>query len=168
MILAPILGTVPNIGLYMRPYAIYDACGLKTVDASTRRGSLPPHLNTGHQMKWDLAARHQILLEITNAVISNKTNEGFFDALTAELSRHFPFDRLSINIYDPKTETLRYFTKVNGVGHSTISSMEQRPLKGSIANMAIQSKNPVIIDDLTQMIESTDARFCHPEACAAE
>ncbi|MGD9308053.1 MAG: sigma 54-interacting transcriptional regulator, partial [Desulfosarcina sp.] len=100
-------------------------------------------------MKWDLATRHQILLEITNAVISNKTNQGFFDALTAELGKHFPFDRLSINLYDQKTETLQYFTKADGVGHSTISNMQQRPLKGSIANMAIQAKNPVIIDDLT-------------------
>lgn len=101
-------------------------------------------------MKWDFATRHQILLEITNAVISNKTNQGFFDALTTQLSKHFPFDRLSINLFDPKTQTLQYFTKVNGVGNSSISNMEQRPLKGSIANMAIQSKNPVIIDDLTK------------------
>ena len=99
-------------------------------------------------MKWDLATRHQILLEITNAVISNKTSEGFFNALTAELGRHFTFDRLSINLYDEKSQTLQYFTKANGVGQDTISSMDQRPLKGSIANMAIQSKNPVIIDDL--------------------
>jgi len=101
-------------------------------------------------MKWDLATRHQILLEITNAVISNKTNQGFFDALTTELSRHFAFDRLSINLYDHKTQTLQYFTKAKGVGHSTISNMEQRPLKGSIANMAIQSKRRVSIDDLRQ------------------
>jgi formate hydrogenlyase transcriptional activator len=99
-------------------------------------------------MKCDLATRHQILLEITNAVIFNKTNQGFFDALSAELSKHFPFDRLSINLFDQKTQTLQYFTKVKGVGNGTISNMEQRPLKGSIANMAIQSKNPVIIDDL--------------------
>lgn len=99
-------------------------------------------------MKCDLATRHQILLEITNAVIFNKTNQGFFDALSAELSKHFPFDRLSINLFDQKTQTLQYFTKVKGVGNGIISNMEQRPLKGSIANMAIQSKNPVIIDDL--------------------
>ncbi len=99
-------------------------------------------------MKCDLATRHQILLEITNAVIFNKTNQGFFDALSAELSKHFPFDRLSINLFDQKIQTLQYFTKVKGVGTGIISNMEQRPLKGSIANMAIQSKNPVIIDDL--------------------
>lgn len=101
-------------------------------------------------MKWNLAARHQILLEITNAVISNKTNQGFFDALTAELNKHFPFDRVSINLYDEKKQSLQYFTKVNGVGPDTIANLEQRPLKGSIAKMAIESKNPVIIDDMTQ------------------
>jgi len=64
-------------------------------------------------MRWNLATRHQILLEITNAVIANKTNQGFFDALTAELSKHFPFDRVSINLYDKKRQSLQYFTKVN-------------------------------------------------------
>lgn len=101
-------------------------------------------------MKWNLATRHQILLEITNAVISNKTNQGFFDALTVELGRHFTCDRVSINLYDEKNQTLQYFTKVNGIGPNNITSAEQRPLKGSIANMAIQSKKPVIVDDLTR------------------
>lgn len=101
-------------------------------------------------MRWNLATRHQILLEITNAVIANKTNQGFFDALTAELSKHFPFDRVSINLYDKKRQSLQYFTKVNGVGRNSIENLEQRPLKGSIAKMAIQSRTPIIIDDLTQ------------------
>ena len=101
-------------------------------------------------MEWSLATRHQILLEITNAVISNKTNQGFFDALTNELNKHFPCNRLSINLYDSKKQSLQYFTKVNGIGRNTISEQEHRPLKGSIAKMAIQSMNPVIIDDLTQ------------------
>jgi transcriptional regulator with GAF, ATPase, and Fis domain len=101
-------------------------------------------------VQWNLATRHQILLEITNAVISNKTNQGFFDALTAELSRHFAFDRVSINLYDKKKQSLQYFTKVNGIGRGTIATPENRPLKGTIAKMAIQSRTPVIIDDLTQ------------------
>ena len=101
-------------------------------------------------MEWSLATRHQILLEITNAVISNKTNQGFFDALTSELNKHFPCDRLSINLYDNKNQSLQYFTKVFGIGRNTISEQDHRPLKGSIAKMAIQSMNPVIIDDLTQ------------------
>ena len=101
-------------------------------------------------MEWSLATRHQILLEITNAVISNKTNQGFFDALTTELNKHFPCDRLSINLYDKKNQTLQYFTKAFGIGRNTISEQDHRPLKGSIAKMAIQSMNPVIIDDLTQ------------------
>ena len=101
-------------------------------------------------MQWNLATRHQILLEITNAVISNKTNQGFFDALTTELSRHFAFDRVSINLYDNKKQSLRYFTKVSGIGRGTIGIPEKRPLRGTIAQMAIQSRTPVIIDDLTQ------------------
>jgi len=38
----------------------------------------------------------------------------------------------------------------DGVGRNSIENLEKRPLKGSIAKMAIQSRTPIIIDDLTQ------------------
>jgi formate hydrogenlyase transcriptional activator len=101
-------------------------------------------------MKWSLATRHHILLEITNAVISKTSNQDFFNALTSEFKKHFPCDRVSINLYDEKHQSLQYFTQANGVGPDSISHQDRRPLKGSIAKMAIQSRNPVIIDDLTQ------------------
>jgi formate hydrogenlyase transcriptional activator len=100
-------------------------------------------------MKWDLAARHQILLKITNAVISKASNQDFFNALAAELKKHFPCDRLSINLYEKEKKSLQYFTEADGIDPKGISSLDKRPLlKGSIAKMAIQSRQPVIIDDL--------------------
>ncbi|MGD9368494.1 MAG: sigma 54-interacting transcriptional regulator [Desulfobacteraceae bacterium] len=101
-------------------------------------------------MKWSLATRHQILLEITNAVISKTTNRDFFKALTTELKKHIPCDRVSINLYNQKKQSLQYFTEADGIDPNSISQMDRRPIKGSIAKMAIESRNPVIIDDLTQ------------------
>ena len=102
-------------------------------------------------MVWSLATRHKILLEITNAVISKTSNQDFFNALAAELKKHFPCDRLSINLYDEESQSLKYFTAAEGIEPNGISSLDKRPLmKGAIAKMAIQSKQPVIIDDLTR------------------
>lgn len=102
-------------------------------------------------MKWNLEARHQILLKITNAVISRTSNQDFFNALAAELKKHFPCDRLSINLYEKKNQSLQYFTLADGIDPKGISSLNKRPLlKGTIAKMAIQSRQPVIIDDLSR------------------
>jgi formate hydrogenlyase transcriptional activator len=105
----------------------------------------------GGHMQWNLATRHQILLEITNAVISKTSIQDFFSALTTELKKHFPCDRLSINLYEEKGQSLQYFTEADGIDPKGISSLNKRPLlKGTIAKMAIQSRQPVIIDDLSR------------------
>ena len=102
-------------------------------------------------MKWSLATRHQILLEITNAVISHTSKQEFFNALATELKKHVPCDRLSINLYDEQSQTLKYFSEAAGIDPRGISGLEERSLmKGSIAKMAIQSGQPVIIQDLSR------------------
>ncbi|MBT3487755.1 MAG: sigma 54-interacting transcriptional regulator [Desulfobacula sp.] len=102
-------------------------------------------------MQWNLATRHQMLLEITNAVISKTSNQEFLNALAAVVKKYFPCDRLSINLYDKKGQSLKYFTNAAGIDPKGISSLDRRPLlKGTIAKMAIQSRQPVIIDDLSQ------------------
>jgi transcriptional regulator with GAF, ATPase, and Fis domain len=102
-------------------------------------------------MMWNLETRHQILLEITNALISKTSNQDFFSALTTALKKHFPCDRFSINLYDRKKQSLQYFVEASGVDPAGISGLKKRPLmKGTIARMAIESRKPVIIDDLTR------------------
>ena len=100
-------------------------------------------------MRWDPATRYQILLRINNAVITQTTREDLFRALATELRKHFPYDRLSINLYDAKAQSLSYFAAADGIDPEGISCKESRPLsKGSITRMVIQSGQPVIIDDL--------------------
>ncbi|UCF82824.1 MAG: sigma 54-interacting transcriptional regulator [Desulfobacteraceae bacterium] len=100
-------------------------------------------------MRWDTATRYQILLRINNAVITRTTREELFRALATELRKHFPYDRLSINLYDAKAQSLSYFAAADGIDPEGISCKDSRPLaKGSISRKAIQSRQPVIIDDL--------------------
>lgn len=102
-------------------------------------------------MRWDHAMRYQILLEINNAIISKTTRGEFFEALSTELKKHFSYDRISINLYDESSQSLKYFTTAAGINPKGLASMEKRPLaRGTIAKMAIESKQPVIIDDLTR------------------
>ncbi|MBW1820128.1 MAG: GAF domain-containing protein, partial [Deltaproteobacteria bacterium] len=103
----------------------------------------------GDHMRWDPATRYQILLRINNAVITRTTREDLFRALATELRKHFPYDRLSINLYDAKAQSLSYFAAADGIDPEGISCKESRPLsKGSITRMVIQSGQPVIINDL--------------------
>jgi len=67
------------------------------------------------------------------------------------LKKHFSCDRLSINLYDKKKDSLQYFTEADGIEPKGISSLNERSLmKGAIAKMVIQSRKPIIIDDLSQ------------------
>ncbi len=102
-------------------------------------------------MRLSLETRLKILLKITNAVITKTSKQDFFNSLSAELKKHFSYDRLSINLYDKKKDSLQYFTEADGIEPKGISSLNERSLmKGAIARMVIQSRKPIIIDDLSQ------------------
>ncbi len=102
-------------------------------------------------MRWDLETRYRILLKINNSIITKTTRETLFRALAAEMRKHVPYDRLSINLYDESTESLSYFAAADGILPEGISAKGSRPVaKGSIAQMVISSKQPVIIDDLNR------------------
>lgn len=102
-------------------------------------------------MRWNLEARYRILLSINNAIITQTSREKLFQALATEIRRHFRYDRLSINLYDPETESLSYFAAADGIAPEGISSQGSRPLAGgSIAQMVIASKSPIIVEDLNR------------------
>ncbi len=101
-------------------------------------------------MKWALETRYQMLLKITNAVITKTSKQEFFDSLSIELKKNLPYDRMSINLYDKYNHSLQYFTEADGIEPKGISSLDKRALaKGTIARMVIQSRKPIIIEDLT-------------------
>ena len=101
-------------------------------------------------MQWSAATRYKIFLEINNAVVNQTSRESLFKALATELSNHFYYDRMCINLYDDKAQSLSYFAAADGIEPGGILSKESRPLaEGTIARMVVRSRQPAIIDDLS-------------------
>ncbi len=104
-----------------------------------------------HRSHWSSETRYKILLELNNAIVTCKSREDLFLALSTELQRHFPYDRLCIMLYDSQLHTITYFAAADGVQPSGVVAQKSRPLAdGAIARMAIQSRQPVIFDDLSR------------------
>ncbi len=100
-------------------------------------------------MRWKTETRYKMLLEINNAVVTRIDREKLFQALARELRKHFAFDRMAINIYDPRTQSISYFAAADGVQPGGGMTRHSRPLaEGAIARMVVQSRQPTIIDDL--------------------
>lgn len=103
------------------------------------------------KVRWNSETRYKILLELNNAIVTCKTREDLFLALSKELQRHFAYDRLCIILYDSKQHTISYFAAADGIQPSGVIAKHSRPLAdGAIARMSIQSGQPVIFDDLTR------------------
>ncbi|NNK14912.1 MAG: hypothetical protein HKP52_11800, partial [Desulfofustis sp.] len=64
---------------------------------------------TGSVSRWSSETRYRILLELNNAIVTCKSREDLFTALSKELQRHFLYDRLCIMLYDDKLHTITYF-----------------------------------------------------------
>ncbi len=102
-------------------------------------------------MPWNSYRKYLSFLNINNAILKEYTREGLFRALVNELKELFPFDRCSIHLYDRKNNSLSYFAAADGIKPDGISCESSRPLpKGSVARMVIESRKPVIIEDLSR------------------
>ncbi|WP_136799530.1 MULTISPECIES: sigma-54 interaction domain-containing protein [Desulfosediminicola] len=101
-------------------------------------------------MRWDLATRHKILLEVNNAVITNYSIDDFFGSLSTELRKHFHYDRLSIFIYDNEADSLTYLTLADGVQPKGFERNVRPLASGAVARMVIQSKQRITIKELSR------------------
>ncbi|MCB2190761.1 MAG: sigma 54-interacting transcriptional regulator [Deltaproteobacteria bacterium] len=101
-------------------------------------------------MNMDTASRYRLLLEINNAIVKHTDRKSLFQALATEIRKIFHYDRFSINIYDPETKSLSYFSTAEGVTHQGLEA-ENRPLsQGAVAQEVIRSHRPLIIPDLNE------------------
>ncbi len=102
-------------------------------------------------MRWNTETRYKLLLEINNTIVTHKSQQGLFNALSQELHRHFNFDRMAIILYNSEKKSIKYFASADGVQPGGIVAHQSRPLaKGDIARIVISSGQPAIFDDLTQ------------------
>jgi transcriptional regulator with GAF, ATPase, and Fis domain len=98
---------------------------------------------------WNAAARYEFLLRITNAIVTQTNREDLFSSLASEMKKFIEYDRLSIYILDQEAKAISYFAKANGVVPEGMENPSGRPLdKASIAQLAIDTRNPVLIGDL--------------------
>ena len=125
--------------------------GLDTSMPRVYTGSVRELLSTDEwrwNMRWDLATRYQILLDINNAVITETSKDKFFNTLLGELKKHFAFDGATILLYDEKSEYLDLFASA-GANIEEVLYLKHRPLSmGYLAKKVILSRKPVSIEDL--------------------
>lgn len=109
-------------------------------------------------MPWRTTPEYELLLKLNNTIIRNRTRESLFGAIASEIKKIFQYDRCSINLYDPDTQSLSYFATAEGIRPRGITCRTSRPLpKGSVANLVIESRKPVIIRDLSEEPRLTTA-----------
>jgi transcriptional regulator with GAF, ATPase, and Fis domain len=100
-------------------------------------------------MQWDTATRYKSLLRINNDIVSASTRRDVFSAIAQSLGDIFNFDRLSINLFDEKTNSLSYFAAAEGISPTEISENARPLAKGAIASTVIRSREPFILSDLS-------------------
>ena len=84
----------------------------------------------------------------------------FLQNLSRLFRQQFSFDRLCINLYDPNSELLSYFTAAEGAVINSISPIRKAE-KTTVAGHVIESRKPVVITDISQhFVES----MLHPMA----
>jgi transcriptional regulator with GAF, ATPase, and Fis domain len=112
----------------------------------------------GQKMPWKSGDKYRSLLRINNAIINQSTRDSLFKAMAVEIKKVFHYDRFSIQLYDMENNSLSYFATAEGVKPDGISCDTSRPLpKGSVANLVIESRRPVIIKDLSKHPKLTTA-----------
>lgn len=86
---------------------------------------------------------YQSLLEINNILVREVTPDGFFNSLAAILQSKIGYDRLSLTIYEPETDSLVWFAKAAGTPVTCMDS-GKNPVRGPLAWKAIATSAPVV------------------------
>ncbi len=81
-------------------------------------------------------------------ILASKNNRSsFFSTLSEEIGYLYPFDRLSINLYDSESEVLCFFTAAEGTVVSALSSLREAN-QNTVAGKVINTRKPVVISNL--------------------
>lgn len=75
------------------------------------------------------------------------SRSSFFSSLSQEIAAWYPFDRLSINLYDSESEVLCFFTAAEGTVVSALSTLREAN-QNTVAGRVINSRKPVVISNL--------------------
>lgn len=84
----------------------------------------------------------------------------FLQTLSRLFRQQFSYDRLCINLYDPNSELLSYFTAAEGAVVNSLSPIRKAE-KTTVAGHVIASRKPVVITDISQHFAES---MLHPMA----
>lgn len=96
----------------------------------------------------DFASRYQALLQLSNAMIAETTQEGLFRCLAQELGRVITCDRFSISIYDAEHSTLDWFAVADGIIVRQMDLCPRSMQVAPIAERVITTRRPWLIPDM--------------------
>lgn len=88
--------------------------------------------------------KYRVLLDINNAIITNRDRESLFEDVTKALRSIMPFDRANIMLYLPEEEGFRPFVRS---GPKVVPEQFRKrvlPREGSMLGYVLDQKKPVI------------------------
>lgn len=88
----------------------------------------------------------QVVHHLARIVSGKIDRNAFFQLLSKQLRILFHYDRFCINLYDSEREFLNLFTAADGTVVESLSNT--RISRNTVADLAISSRKPVVINDL--------------------
>jgi transcriptional regulator with GAF, ATPase, and Fis domain len=115
-----------------------------------------------HQKAQDmrLLSAYTLSRKLISSLSKASSRNIFLQTLSNLLRQHFEHDRLCINLYDPDSELLSYFTAAEGTIVRSLSPI-RRAEKSTVAGHVIESRKPVVITDISEHFSES---MLHPMA----
>ena len=116
---------------------------------------------------FDPMKRYKALLELNNAIVNQTSSEDLLRSMAREIRKIFHYDRFSISIYEPDSNSLSWFATAEGI---TIKSMDDgsRSLdQGPVARAVVTSRQPLIIPDMSRYTHWHTVRLMMDEGLCA-
>ncbi len=104
----------------------------------------------GSKTVWDSVTRYKVLLEVNNAIVNQTSRENLFRSMAREIRKIFHYDRFSINIYEPDSNSLSWFAMAEGISVKSMDDGSRSLDKGPVARAVLTSRQPLIIPDMSQ------------------
>ncbi|MGC2691116.1 MAG: GAF domain-containing protein, partial [Desulfobaccales bacterium] len=118
-------------------------------DSKARSRRSQPDRNCAKNV-WNPASRYKILLEINNAIVNQTSQENLFRSMAREIRKIINYDRFSINIYEPDSNSLSWFAMAEGILVEGMDDVSRSLDKGPVARAVVTSRQPLIIPDMAQ------------------
>ncbi len=99
---------------------------------------------------WNPASRYKVLLKINNAIVNQTSQENLFRSMAREIRKIIHYDRFSINIYEPDSNSLSWFAMAEGILVKGMDDSSRSLDKGPVARAVVTSRQPLIIPDMSQ------------------